>query len=129
MVYSATAASAAVRSIKFGTRDPAMKKPKSICGNICGIIRKAKSIRNIIEIASGNSGKEKVENSKFRYYVSYCWSNSTSRISGQGWRPVEMDHPICGVEDIEALVEYIEKGKPELGKVVIMNWRRFEDYE
>lgn len=40
-----------------------------------------------------------------------------------------MDHPICGVEDIEALVEYIEKGKPELGKVVIMNWRRFEDYE
>jgi hypothetical protein len=129
MVYSVTAASAAVRSIKFGPRAPAMKKSKSICGNICGIIQKAKSIRNTIEIASGSSGKEKVENSKFRYYVSYCWSNSLSRTSGQGWRPVGMDHPICGVEDIEVLVDYIQKSNPKLGDVVIMNWRRFEDYE
>jgi hypothetical protein len=66
---------------------------------------------------------------KFRYYVSYFWSNDASHRSGSGYQSIEREYPICGPEDIDSIVAFIEKTNIELGKIVIIDWHKFESYE
>ena len=67
-----------------------------------------------------------------KYFVSYNFS--TAHGFGNGSLEVDLKDPIRSMEDVEDIRKFIEdnfrgKGIPEDAKVVIMYWRRFEEYE
>lgn len=65
------------------------------------------------------------------YFISYVYSNPFGFGATDVWR----EDPITSFEDIDSLTKLLEgdfkmKGKlPPDAKVVILNWRRFEEAE
>jgi hypothetical protein len=65
----------------------------------------------------------------YRYFVFYWWRNEATGKEGYGCTGVNRNLPVCGIDDIVSMRELIEENNPDLGGVLIVNWRRFEDEE
>jgi hypothetical protein len=61
-----------------------------------------------------------------RYFVSYALGDTYS--SGFGWMELTLTAPICDGRDIKTVVRCIEEAG-NAKRVIVLNWRRFEEPE
>ena len=66
----------------------------------------------------------------YRYFVSYTWSNATSRTAGNGRCDISRHTPISSAGDVHGIEKSIADQTTQLepGSVVLVNnWKRFEE--
>ena len=61
---------------------------------------------------------------KSKYFVAFDWK--ANGIYGAGSMVIERESPVSGWDDISNMTDYILSCNPDMEKVVISNWRKFE---
>lgn len=62
-----------------------------------------------------------------KYFVAYNWTKGGN--GGAGCTSVTVEDGIRDFGDIKEIVRMLEDEHPDLGRVVITNWQRFERHE
>jgi hypothetical protein len=72
--------------------------------------------------------KDKPQDEKRQYFVAFNFWKSDGAF-GVGSRMVEISHPVSDWEAIQEMSDYILFRNPDMEKVAIFNWKKFEDPE